>query len=256
MTLEDLDLKIKKYESIYKKKPKSKVFVLLADLYRKKKDLQKAFSLCQKGIKNHPQLPFGYIALALIFLDMNKLELAVEQLEKAVELSPENLFAYKLLGKIYLQLKKPQETLKAYKMVLLLDPKNQKAKAVINKLEAVLSVPPDDTGFVFKNLKEVSQYTSSVSDKKQDSEPVIHPKLKIDSTKETQLFHSRLSILDSLLYKKDLNTAHKMILELKNNYKTSAAIQIIQQKEMELKQIAKLAKASPVSIRKKKDKAA
>ena len=110
---------MKRYIAIYNKNPNSKVFAFLADLYRKQGVLDKALDLCRKGIKAHPEFVSGHIALALIFLDMNKLEMAVESLEKAVDLSPENIFAYKMLGQAWLRLKNPEKTLQAYKMVFI-----------------------------------------------------------------------------------------------------------------------------------------
>ena len=151
-------LLMNRYKKIYKKNPRSKVFALLADLYRKQGDREKALALCKKGVRAHPQFSLGHIALALIFLDMNKLEMAVSCLEKAVDLSPENIFAYKVLGQIWLKLKNPEKTLQAYKMVLFLDPENKKVAHIIKKLESMTAVQYDKTGFAFNTLEEVARY--------------------------------------------------------------------------------------------------
>lgn len=210
---------IKKYLSIYKKNPHSKVFALLADLYRKQGAIDKAFRLCKAGLKQHPQFALGHIALALILLDINKLKLAVESLEKAIDLAPENIFAYKLLGQTWLKLKDPEKTLQAYKMVLFLEPGNKNAENIIKKLEPVTASQYDKTGFAFKTLKELTQYTSTKSSETEDIEPpILHPIPKIHPQKETDQFEARISMIEALIYRKESSKARQFLQEMKNTY--------------------------------------
>ena len=219
---------IKKYLAIYKKNPKSRVFAILADLYRKKGEIDKALFLCKKGIKAHPQFASGHIALALILLDMNKLEMAAEALEKATDYSPENIFAYKQLGQIYLQLKEPKKTLETYKMVLFLDPENKKAANIVKKLEPITASSYDKTGFAFKSLREVSQHIISTPP---SPLPSLHPIPKADAQKERTQFEARIAIIEALIYRKELNKAQQFLLEMKNIYTNHQQKNVIQKLE-------------------------
>ncbi|MDE0518558.1 MAG: hypothetical protein OXH36_03250 [Bdellovibrionales bacterium] len=211
---------MKRYMAIYRKNPKSKVFAFLADRYRKQGALDKALELCRRGIKEHPQFASGHIALALVFLDMNKWEMAVESLEKAVDLSPENIFAYKMLGQAWLRLKNPEKTLQAYKMVLFLDPTNEKASSIIKKLEPMTADQYDKTGFAFKNLEEVAQYISVSSPSvPEGGPPVLHPIPKdIASGKKGEQFEAQSAMIEALIYRKEFVKARQFLQEMKNIY--------------------------------------
>ena len=217
--MEPVNIKLmKRYLTIYKKDPKSRVFALLAGLYRKQGKLDKALSLCKKGLEEHPYFAPGHIALALIFLDMNKLEMAAESLEKATDYSPENIFAYKLLGQIWLKLKRPEKTLQTYKMLLLLDPGNKKAANIVKKLEPMTAVQYDNTGFSFKSLEEVAKHIYDSSSDFQGKEPALHPIPKPLSQKEREQFETRCSMIEALIYRKELKRAKRFLVEIKNMY--------------------------------------
>ena len=207
--------KLKKYLSIYKKNPQSKVFVLLSEIYRNKGDKEEALRLCQKGVEFHPKLSAGHIAKALVLLDMGKWERASNALEKAIKFSPENILAYKLLGQCYLKLKQPLKTLSTYKMLLFLDPKNKKAQNVVKKLEPITATQYDETGFAFKSLKEIAQHL-----KQQKAENKAKNLLSLYplQPKEDKQFKARLSVIEALIYKKDFKKAKQFISEMKNLY--------------------------------------
>ena len=193
-------LLIQKYLEIYNKNPHSEAFVLLADLYRKNGEIDKAFSFCRRGLKRLPQSAKGHIALALILLDMDKPEGAIEALEKALEYSPENILAYKLLGQTWLRLKNAKKTLSAYKMVLLLDPQNQKAQKIVEKLaSAMTTTPQDTTGFSFKSLKDTASHIpgSSAESQGEQDDPIIHPLPKVQSQKEEGQLSDRLNVIEA-----------------------------------------------------------
>lgn len=235
--------------AIYRKNPKSKVFVFLTDLYRKQGALDKALDLCRRGIKEHPQFASGHIALALLFLDMNKLELAVESLEKAVDLSPENLFAYKMLGQVCLRLKKPEKTLQAYKMVLFLDPKNEKANNIVKKLEPMTAAQYDKTGFAFKHLEEVAQHISvSSPDIKEEGPPILHPIPKeIVSGRKREQFEAQMATIEALIYRKEFAKARQFLQEMRNIYAYNKSWKIhIQKVEKKLPPIDREPKSGEV----------
>ena len=207
--------KMKKYLGIYKKNPKSKVFVPLSELYRKRGDVDKALKLCQKGLEFHPQLSAGYIAQALVLLDMNKLERASHVLEKTTQISPENILAYKLLGQCYLKLKNPLKTLSAYKMLLFLDPNNKTAQKIVKKLEPATAAQYDETGFCFKNLKDIAQHLEQNQVEQIESlSPLNH--------KADKQFQARLSVISALIYRNNFKKAEQFLMEMKILYPKQA----------------------------------
>ncbi len=208
---------MKRYSAIYRKNPGSKVFALLADLYRKRGDMEKALVLCRKGLRKHPEFALGHIALGLVFFDMEKWEMAVSSLEKAVDLSPENIFAYKMLGRAWLKLKNPEKTLQAYKMVLFLDPGNEKVESLIKKLEPMTAVQYDKTGFAFKTLKEVARCITP-SPSNDPNKPFLHPIQKPGSRQEKERFSARSSMVSALIYRKEFEKAGRFLMEMKNIY--------------------------------------
>ncbi len=222
---------LKHYLALYKKAPNSRIFAPLADIYRHKGHLDKALSLCQKGIKLFPDFALGHIILGMVLLDLNKLHLATQALEKAIELSPKSLLAHKLLGQIWLKQRNPENTLSTYKNILLLDPDNKKAQRIVQKLSMAKAVQTDDTGFTFKTTTEVSQYLSPPSPK---VPPTIHPLPKVESLKEKNEWESRLSIIKSLMHKKDFKKAQELLIEVKNIYKEGTIKTHIQQLEEQL----------------------
>ena len=214
--------KLKKYLHIYRKNPRSKVFVLLSEIYRKRGDKAKALELCQKGLEFHPQLSTGHIAQALVLLDMGKLERASQALETATQISPENILAYKLLGQCYLKLKKPFKTLSAYKMLLFLDPHNKTAQNIVKKLEPTTASQYDQTGFSFKSIEEVATHIKQhgSEQKKKNIFPAIYPM----SPKTDKQFQARLALIEALIYRKDFKKASQFILEMKTLYPKQAKV--------------------------------
>lgn len=213
--------KLKKYLSIYKKNPRSKVFVFLSELYRNKGEIEKALRLCQKGVGFHPNLSAGYIAQALVLFDMSKWEEASQVLEKAIKISPENILAHKYLGQCYIKLKQPLKTLSTYKMLLFLDSKNKVAQNVIKKLEPLIASQYDETGFTFKSPKEIAKHLKQQATENKPKK--ILPLYPLQP-KEDKQFKARLSIIETLIYKKEFKKAGSFILEMKNLYPNQAQI--------------------------------
>ena len=244
---------LKKYENIYRREPKSRVFVLLADIYRQNEELAKALKICQEGLKKHPNFSAGYTALAMIFIDKDELKPAVQALEKAVQLTPESLQTYKLLGSVYRKLKDPLNTLRVYKKILFLEPKNKSAGNIVKKLEVITSAQYDSAGFAFKNLEEISSVLSAVSSETGRSLEVIHPIFKSTGDQEEKQFAVRLSMIKALFYRNKIKKARWFLQEMNNiyghqeNYK-----KYIQYWENKLGSIAQPEEAAAYSSRAKK----
>ncbi len=213
---------LKKYQRIYRKEPGSRVFALLADLYRQNGELEKALALCHKGVKKHPHFAIGHLTLALILLDMNQLNSAVQSLDTAASLSPDSLLVHRLLGQVWMQLKDPIKTLNAYKMVLFLDPKNKKAINVVRKLEPLTADQYDHTGFDFKQIEEVGESAeknlSIQSSKKPDSFESNYSDLSSKNKNEVKQFALQMAMVTALTYRKNIDKAREFLKGIKRIY--------------------------------------
>ena len=209
-----------KYQSIYRKEPESRVFVLLADLYRQNKDLKTALDLCHKGVQQHPHFASGHLTLALILLDMNRLKAAAKSLEMAASLSPESLLVHRLLGQVWMQLKNPVKTLNAYKMVLFLDPKNKKAINAVKMLEPITADQYDHAGFDFKDIDEVGESAAKniSDDKKLSVSASNYPDLNPKNRNEIKQFAVWMSMVTALAYRKNMDKARQFLQGIKKTY--------------------------------------
>ena len=230
----------KKYLSIYKNNPQSRVFARLAHIYRKEGQLEKALALCKKGVSEQAHFAEGHIALALVLMDINKLEKSLSSIKAAIKLEPKNIFAYQILGQIYLALKNPEQTIRAYKMVLLLDPENKTAQNLLKKLEPVTAIQYDKTGFAFKSLKQVAQHITDQVDLGDKASTLFSNKeSQLESPKQIEQFEIRYSILSALIYRKEFLKARKFLKEITNLYGdhkyTKDRLQALEQKLFSLK---------------------
>lgn len=127
---------VERYQLLYEKDPRSKVFAPLAEAYRKMGLLDEAIDLASRGVQDHPHFASGRVALGKCYVQKGKFLEAAEQLKIAGELSPENLLAHQLLAECYVRLGKPVEALNAYKIVLFLNPNDARVAQLVKTLES------------------------------------------------------------------------------------------------------------------------
>ncbi|MEW6686506.1 MAG: tetratricopeptide repeat protein [Candidatus Edwardsbacteria bacterium] len=137
MTQESFQLRpeIEALTEEYVANPKSRVFALLADAYRKGNMLEEAIEVCKKGLETHPNYATAHLVLARCYYEKRMLSLAREEFEKTLKFDPQNLVALKLLAEVYLSQGMKEEAVKRYQMVLDLNPAEPEVK---EKLETLL----------------------------------------------------------------------------------------------------------------------
>ncbi len=145
---------VEKYQILYEKDPKSKIFAPLAEAYRRMGMKKEALRLAKEGIKNHPNFASGLLTYAKILLEDENYDEALPLLQRSVELAPENFLAQNLLAQTYLQSRRPKEALKTYKMLLLLNPNHEAAQRAVKRLESLSAEDYDDDVFIMENLEE------------------------------------------------------------------------------------------------------
>jgi len=98
----EIDDRIAKCEKILDQDPNSQIFAALAETYRKKGNLERAFRICQSGLKIHPSYSSAHIVMAKVNLDRGLLDWAEAELKKAIELDGKSRAIELLLAEIYI----------------------------------------------------------------------------------------------------------------------------------------------------------
>ncbi len=82
----EIDERITKCQKILAADPNSQIFAALAEAHRKKGDLEKAFRICQNGLKINPTYGAAHVVMAKINLDRGLYDWAETEAGKAAEI--------------------------------------------------------------------------------------------------------------------------------------------------------------------------
>ncbi len=124
------------------KDPNSKLFVPLAEEYKKIGMLDEAIETLSIGLKRHPTYMSAHVSLGKIYLDKDMLDEASTEFEKVILTIPDNLYAHKRLAEIYSTLSMRDKAIEEFKMVLKLNPLDWDAEKSLAALGGV-TVPPE-----------------------------------------------------------------------------------------------------------------
>lgn len=117
------------------KDPASKLFVPLAEEYRKSGMLDEAIQVLSDGLKANPNYMTARVSLGKMLLEKGNIEAAQEEFERVIQAIPDNLFAHKKLAEIYQSIGDRENLLKEYKIILSLSPKDEEVKIAMDELE-------------------------------------------------------------------------------------------------------------------------
>ncbi len=126
---------IEKLKEKVEKDPLSKLFVPLAEEYRKAGMLEEAISVLLKGLENQPNYMTARVALGKIYLEKNMLKEARDEFKKVTAAIPDNLFALKKVAEISAQLGEISEAIDAYSRIMKLNPLDEEAKSALETLK-------------------------------------------------------------------------------------------------------------------------
>ena len=203
---------IERYQTLYEKNRRSKIFASLAESYLKVGMLQPALEICHKGVKMHPHFPNGHMALAKVYLALKDTENATSELKKVIELSPENILAHKLLAETFLKKGQNKLALRSFKMVLFLSPDNSEVIEQIRVLEKSISDENNDS-FEMKSLEKIVDTSNATS----VSSPVQQEQT-ISRKKEHPAFLERtLSLADAYIKRNDIQWALSTLEDAENS---------------------------------------
>jgi tetratricopeptide (TPR) repeat protein len=119
----------------------SRLFVALAEEYRKVGRVRDAVSALQKGLLAHPGYIAAQVALGRAYLEANRPTDSVATFTKVLEADAANLVAAKSLAEIHLSRRDNLEALKKYKLYRAISG-DRKVDAVIAELEPLVAPKP------------------------------------------------------------------------------------------------------------------
>lgn len=136
------------------KDPRSKLFVPLAEEYKKAGDIEMAIHVLLEGINNNP----GYITarsfLGKLLLAKGDLAGAQKEFEEVVKTVPDNLMARRKLGDLFILQNRPSDALTHYKIARSLNPGDKEFASLILDVEAGRDVRPQIQQLTMKSSVE------------------------------------------------------------------------------------------------------
>ncbi|MDQ6894976.1 MAG: tetratricopeptide repeat protein, partial [Acidobacteriota bacterium] len=121
--------------------PSSRLFVTLAEEYRKTGRLADALSTLQKGLLAHPGYISAQVALGRAYLEAGQITEAIATFSKVLASDPGNLVSAKSLADVYLSRGESLEAVKKYKLYRALSG-DRKVDEIIERLQVNLVPPP------------------------------------------------------------------------------------------------------------------
>ena len=116
--------------------PNSKIFVQLAEEYRKAGLPEDAVATCRDGLEKHPNYFSARVALGRALLETDGLEEARAEFETVLQQVPDNLLALKFLGEAFHKLGQLDEALSQYQLASTLSPEDRDLAERMQQVQA------------------------------------------------------------------------------------------------------------------------
>ena len=123
-----LSPEIEKFLDEWTKNPLSKVFVKLAEEYRKSGLLDEAKEVCEKGLKANPNYLSGNMVLAKVLFDKGEYDRSFEEVFKVTSVQTDNIMAQNLLLELYIKKGDKDNAIQVCDIISYLDPNNEEIK--------------------------------------------------------------------------------------------------------------------------------
>ncbi len=148
----ELDERIEKCEKILSEKSDSLIFAALSDAYRKKGDLVKAFHVCSRGLKIHPEYGPGHMVMAKINFERGMYYEAERELLLAVQADGRTRATELLMAQILIKKKQTREAKKILEKLKVTDTENQTVRELLLGISS--EAEPDKTGYDVTAIEE------------------------------------------------------------------------------------------------------
>jgi tetratricopeptide (TPR) repeat protein len=159
------------------KDPNSKLFIPLAEEYKKAGMFDEAIEVLTKGLERQPDYMSARVSLGKIYIERGMLEEARDEFEKVVSSIPDNLYAHKRLAEIYRDLGEQDKAIKEFKTVLKLNPMDDWAATNLTDIQAgpkpvpqaaevpAIEEPPDEIAEIIEEEpSEISDIEGALED--------------------------------------------------------------------------------------------
>lgn len=207
------DDSFQKYADMYRRDPTSRIFAAYADGLRERGELDRALTILQTGVLQHPEYPGGFLALGKALLKKGDEDNALAALKKAAELAPDNVQAQQLLSQTFLRMDLPDEALRAQRMALFLAPQNKKAAETVAKLEQLSVDDYDEDLFQMKPLPQaMAKLHAAVATPTRDQNSELR-------------WDRQISYLDALLIRGDLAEARRLFAKMSQEFAGHAELE-------------------------------
>jgi predicted regulator of Ras-like GTPase activity (Roadblock/LC7/MglB family) len=128
----NIDDRIAKCTKILDDNPSSQIFAALADAHRKKGDLDRAFRICQNGLKVHPGYGSGHLVMAKINMDRGMYDWAESEIKKAMELDGVTRATELLLSEVLIYKGEFNKACRILEKLLQSDPDNEQIRKLLD----------------------------------------------------------------------------------------------------------------------------
>lgn len=161
--------------------PNSKLFIPLAEEYKKAGMFDEAIDVLIKGLEKQPGYMSARVSLGKILFERGMLQEAKAEFEKVIGAIPDNLYAHKRLAEIYRDLGERDRAVKEFKTVLKLNPMDEWAATNLSDMEGgskphpkVQETAKDKETFQFEPeaVTEIEEEKSSQPQRVSDEIPV------------------------------------------------------------------------------------
>jgi len=115
--------------------PNSKLFVPLAEEYKKAGMYDEAIDALTKGLEQQPGYLSARVSLGKIYIERGMLAEARDEFEKVISAIPDNLYAHKKLAEIYRELGEKEKAIQEFRKVLKLNPMDDWAATSLADLQ-------------------------------------------------------------------------------------------------------------------------
>lgn len=140
MALEDIE----KLKARLEKDPSSKLFVPLAEEYRKAGMYDEAIEVLLEELHKQPAYTTARVSLGKIYLERGQTEKARGEFEKVIAAVPDNLFAQKKLAEIYNSAGDTEKAVVCLRKVLEINPRDEEAKQTLEILTGSARKSPEE----------------------------------------------------------------------------------------------------------------
>jgi tetratricopeptide (TPR) repeat protein len=168
---------IEKLREKVEKDPNSKLYVPLAEEYRKEGMLDEAIEVLQKGLEKQPGYMSARVSLGKIYLEKGQMDEARVEFENVVKLIPDNLYAHRKLAEIYRDTGKSDLAIISFRTFLKLNPMDEDALHNLRELEGACAEPL---------AEKVQGHAAPISEKAAAEEEIPFQALSIEQTNHGQ----------------------------------------------------------------------